>query len=327
MKNKTVLITGIGGQDGTLLTKYLLEKGYKIYGVSSSLETPLVNFKKADVDENQISRITLNEVDDLVDQIDEVYNFAAQSSVGESWKDPVKTHEINFLYFIKLVEKFVGTSTKILQASSSEIFKPSKNKINEESEKGPINPYGFSKYFAFEYSKFLREHQNLKIYNAILFNHESSLRDERFLFQKIVKHVVDYKLGRRDILKLGNVEIVRDWGSAEEYVEIMHNVVSTDNPDDYIISTGIPKSIKDIVTIAFELIDIEIEWMGEGKNVEGIDVESNETLVKVNSDIFRPNDVDFSVGDPLKLYKNLKVRPIALIEDVIENMIQSKFKA
>ncbi len=328
-KNKTALITGITGQDGSFLTRLLLEKGYEFYGLKreGSGSDNFTNFNILGIDSNSIKMLHLKEIEAIKDEIDEVYNLGAQSSVAVSWVDPVGTYESNVVQFVNLLEVFKNTKVKILQASSAEIFEPGSNGIiNEDSEISPRNPYAVSKYAAHKHVQLLRESANLFVSNAILFNHESELRPEKFVTRKITKHVAMYSKGKKQILEVGNIMAERDWGYAGEFVEGMWSILQHNKADDFIIATGQKTSVKQFIEFAFNTIDIKILWEGEDIETKGYHSETKELLVQVNSEFFRPLDQNVIVGDCSKSINELGWNAKILARDIAKMMVQFDIK-
>lgn len=303
---KKAIITGITGQDGTYLTKFLLEKNYEIYGILSGEpgKDKFVNFEKIGFDESKIKKIKLEELKEIDLENAEIYNFAGQSSVGASWNEPLITYEVNLIKYLKLLEITKGKNTKMLQASSGEMYGDVPGIINEDTPFNPQNPYAVSKLAAHYHGKLLRESNGEWITNVILFNHESPLRDDRFVLRKIVNGIKDIKEGKADKIELGNIEIERDWGFAEEYVEIMWQLMQKNNPMDVIIATGNTISLKTLISYFFKYFGLQ----------------DFESYLEINPDFIRPNDIKSIRVDVTNL-KKLGIIPMKIDENNINKLI------
>jgi len=291
---KKALILGVNGQDGQLLKGFLLGKNYLVIGVSRStqktdeLANPNYSHEIVDTTNATILRTLL-----ATALPDEIYNLAAQSHVGRSFKDPLGTMEVNAFTVMYILEELRLNDnlkkTRFFQASSGEIYGSTKGVIRrEESDKRPNNIYGISKLLAHSFLVNYRESYNMFVVNGILFNHESELRPETFVTGKILHSVKRIAQGRQDKLVLGNIEARKDWGDAKEYVECMWLSLQQARALDYIIATGKTHSVKDLVTEAFKLIDIDIVWEGEGISEKGVDLRSGNVMVEVSEMFFRP---------------------------------------
>jgi GDPmannose 4,6-dehydratase len=317
---KQALITGITGQDGTFLTKLLLEKGYQVYGVVRS-SSNFENFKILGINERNITKINFDQIRGIIDDNFEIYNFAAQSGVAVSWEKPEETFEANLTMYVNLLEQVKHKKVKILQASSAEIFEPSKEPITETSVINPKNPYAISKYAAHKYGQVLRETNKMNITNAILFNHESELRGKDFLSKKICKHVAKVSKGSKEILEVGNLDAIRDWGFAGEYVEIMHKLLENSLYDDFIIATGSSNSVKSFIEIAYNYIGINLIWKGRGIDTQAYDSLNNELKLKINPQFFRPNDSKNLIGNSSKLQDSLGFKLNSNLQSVVKRMV------
>lgn len=298
--NKAI-ITGILGQDGSYLSKLLLSKGYKIYGIDYKAnlgftnEELFRNFISLELDYKKVELINFEDIESIVEDGVEVYNFAGQSSVGESWKNPTATFKSNLDFYIELLERVKNFKVKVFQACSGEMYAPNKSKLNESSLIDPLSPYSISKYSAYKYGKILRETSGTFIVNGILFNHESKLRDSRFVTRKIIDGARSIKSGQQDYLELGNIDIFRDWGLAEDYVAVMWELMQRDEGDDIIISSGKSISLRQYIEFVFEYFDIK----------------DYEKYIKVNPEFIRKNDIKKIETDPSKLNNlGLKLSPI-----------------
>lgn len=327
---RKALITGITGQDGSFLAEFLLEKGYEVHGLlrrSSSFNTGriehlyldewvrdmhkkrLVNLHYADMtDSSSLIRI-LQEV-----RPDEVYNLAAQSHVKVSFDVPEYTAEVDATGVLRLLEavRILGmTQTcRIYQASTSELY----GKVQEIPQREttpfyPRSPYGVAKQYGFWIVKNYRESYGMYAVNGILFNHESERRGENFVTRKISLAAARIACGVQDCLYLGNLDALRDWGYAKDYIECMWLMLQQPEPEDYVIATGENHSVREFVTLAFRYADIELRWEGQGINEKGIDTKTGRTLVAVDPRFFRPAEVEQLLGDPAKARTRLGWNP------------------
>lgn len=327
---KTALITGITGQDGSYLAEFLLGKGYKVYGlVRRTSNNPLVRLgdfsKKINLiygnlrDTGALER-ALKEANP-----DEIYNLAAQSDVGISFKCPEETMEINYYGLGRLVNEAIkiNPNVKIYQASTSEMFGSTPPPQNEKSIFSPVSPYGEAKLKAHEdFVVGYREKHNLFICSGILFNHESPRRGKHFVTRKITVSLAKIKLGLQDSFELGNLEAKRDWGFAGDYVKVMWMMLQQEKPDDFVISTGETHSVRDFVNAAAYTLDMNITWEGNGldevaKNEEG------KTIIRINKDFYRPNEVNSLLGDSSKAKKVLGWEPEVKFEKLASMMAEA----
>lgn len=310
---KKALITGITGQDGSYLAQFLLSKGYKVYGITRRSST--VNYERI---REIIDKIELLQ-GDLLDQYsltnaikdsnpDEVYNLAAQSFVPTSWNQPVLTGEFTALGVTRILESIrqAKPDAKFYQASSSEMF----GKVRETPQKEttpfyPRSPYGVAKVYGHWITVNYRESYNLFACSGILFNHESPRRGLEFVTRKITNGVAKIHLKKTDHLSLGNLDAKRDWGFAGDYVEAMWMMLQKDKPDDYVVATGVTRSVKEFVKAAFLAVGIK-NW---------------EKFVRVDKKLYRPAEVDFLVGDASKARKVLGWKPKVSFESLVKMMV------
>jgi len=310
-KEPIVLITGINGQDGSYLAELLVKKGYKVFGTTRD---PAITFSlNLRHLVNYVTLLCSNyEVQQLVKIIHdvkptEIYNFAGQSYVSKSWDMVEETIFSHGVITSRLLEAILITdpSIRFLQASSSEIFTPASNEIlNERSRVSPNNPYGCSKIFAHSMVDTYRNTRGLFAVNAILFPHESPRRHANFAFMKIVRAAVSIKLGNEYQLKLGNLDVFRDWGYAPEYVDAMHRMLTSDTPEDYCLCTGKTNSVSNIVELAFGQLDLN--W---------------KLFVETSPNLIRFNEPDVVVGDATKVMKNLDWIPRENFGSVVKRAI------
>ena len=313
------LITGITGQDGAYLSELLLEKGYEVHGTirrSASINTDRIDGLISKYsDSNQLSLhysdlLDSSSITNLLNNIlpDEVYNLAAQSHVSVSFTNPIFTTQIGTLGSISILEaiRHLDKDVKFYQASSSEMFGgSSKELLNEKSLFDAKSPYGASKVFAHEITKIYRESYDLFGVNGILFNHESPMRGETFVTRKITKAVGRIHVGIQERLTLGNLDASRDWGYAKDYVKGMWQMMQYDLPDDWVLATGISKTVREFAKAAFS--SVGLNW---------------EDYIDVSEKYFRPNEVDYLLGDATKAREKLNWEPSVNFEKLVEIMVQ-----
>ena len=307
---KTALITGITGQDGSYLAEFLLDKGYDVHGITR--RASISNTGRID---HIKDKLTLHD-GDLSDsssliriiaevQPDEIYNLAAQSHVQVSFDVPEYSGDVDALGTLRILEavRILGLTkkTKVYQASTSELY----GKVEEipQSEKTPFHPYSpyaVAKQYGFWITKEYREAYRMFACNGILFNHESERRGENFVTRKITIAAGRIAEGLQDHLELGNLDSLRDWGYAKDYVECMWLIMQQDKPDDFVIATGVQHTVRDFTERAFAANGISIRWEGKGLDEKGYDEKTGKMLVCVNPAWFRPTDVDNLLGDPTK---------------------------
>jgi GDPmannose 4,6-dehydratase len=317
MHKKVALITGINGQDGSYLAELLLEKGYEVHGT----------LKRNSVSENQTSRLDevfdklklhysdLTDLSSLIRVIseikpNEVYNLAAQSHVRISFDQPIYTANVTGIGTLNILEavKLVDPNIKIYQASSSEMFG---NSIDEDgfqregTPMNPVSPYGCAKVFSYNICRNYRNAYGMKIWNGILFNHESPRRGTNFVTNKVVKAAVRISLGLQDKLKIGNLSATRDWGHAKDYVYAMWLMLQSDKPDDYVCATGVSHSVKDLCEYVFNSLGLNY-----------LD------YIVVDEKHFRPEELENLKGDPSKIRKELHWQPSYTFETMLDEMIE-----
>lgn len=318
---KTALITGITGQDGSYLAEFLLEKGYAVHGITR--RASISNTARIDhlIRENCI---TLHDGDltdsssiiRIISEVrpDEIYNLAAQSHVQVSFDVPEYSGDVDALGTLRILEALrilhMETTCRVYQASTSELYgKVEECPQNEETPFHPYSPYAVAKQYGFWITREYREAYKMYACNGILFNHESERRGENFVTRKITLAAGRIACGLQDHLELGNLDSLRDWGYAKDYVECMWLMLQQEEPDDFVIATGVQHTVRDFTTLAFKHNGIDLEWKGQGMDEKGYDKQSGKMLVSVNEAWFRPTDVVNLWGDPTKAKTKLKWNP------------------
>ena len=332
------IVTGITGQDGAYLAELLLGKGYKVYGTYR--RTSSVNFWR--IEELGIAQhpnLTLVEYDltdlsasiHLLQQTEatEVYNLAAQSFVGVSFEQPITTAEITGLGPVNLLEaiRIVNPKIRFYQASTSEMFGlvqavPQK----EDTPFYPRSPYGVAKLYAHWMTVNYRESYNIFASSGILFNHESPLRGQEFVTRKITDSVAKIKLGKLDVLELGNMDAKRDWGYAKEYVEGMWRILQAEKPDTFVLATNRTETVRDFVSMAFKAAGFTLRFEGKDEEEVGIDTATGKTLVRVNPKFFRPAEVDLLIGNPARAKEILGWEPKTSLEQLCQLMVEADLR-
>ena len=334
---KTALITGITGQDGSILADYLLKKKYKIIGIkrrSSSFNTERIDhlYRKGILNVSYFPYYgDLTDSTNLVRIIqetkpDEIYNLGAQSHVKTSFETPEYTANVDGLGTLRLLEAIrllkMEKKIKFYQASTSEIFGNTKIPQNEKTAFNPASPYAISKLFSYWTVINYRNAYNIFAVNGILFNHEGERRGATFVTRKISRAVAEYHSGKKEILYLGNLNAKRDWGSAKDYVKTMWLMLQKKTPSDYVVATGISKSVRDFVQEAYKYINVEIIWTGKGINEVGIDNKTKKILIKIDPYYFRPTEVNELRGDARKARRELKWKPKISFKKLVHEMVQ-----
>ena len=335
MKEKKVaLITGVTGQDGSYLAEFLLEKGYEVHGTirRSSVDfreriahlegKPDFHLHYADLGDSMSILGVIGKV-----RPDEIYNLAAQSHVQVSFDSPEFTADVDAVGVLRVLEavRQLGLTEKcrIYQASTSELYgKVEEVPQNENTPFHPYSPYAVAKQYGFWIVKEYREAYNMFCCSGILFNHESERRGETFVTRKITLAAARIAQGKQDCLYLGNLDSLRDWGYAKDYVECMWLILQHDTPEDFVIATGVQHKVREFATLAFQYAGIELRWEGEGINEKGIDVKTGKTVVAVSEDFYRPTDVVNLWGDPTKAKKELGWNPqTTSFEELVHIMV------
>ncbi|MCL4472145.1 MAG: GDP-mannose 4,6-dehydratase [Sulfuricella sp.] len=353
--NKKALITGITGQDGAYLAEFLLNKGYEVHGIKR--RTSLFNTDRIDhlyQDPHETGRRFILHHGDLTDssslirivqqvQPDEIYNLAAQSHVAVSFEEPEYTANSDALGTLRVLEaiRILGleNKTRFYQASTSELF----GKVQEIPQKEttpfyPRSPYAVAKLYAYWITVNYREAYGLYACNGILFNHESPVRGETFVTRKITRALARIKLGLQDCLFLGNMDAKRDWGHAQDYVEMQWLMLQQEQPEDFVIATGLQYSVRDFVDAAATELGMKIRWEGQGMDEKGFWVspsplvgegrgEGERVIVQVDPRYFRPTEVETLLGDPAKAKQKLGWTPKITFEELVAEMVREDLKS
>jgi GDPmannose 4,6-dehydratase len=337
---KKALITGITGQDGAYLAEFLLAKGYEVHGIkrrASQFNTNRIDHLYEDP--HKPGRRMILHYGDLSDasnlirilqevQPDEVYNLAAQSHVQVSFETPEYTADVDALGTLRILEgiRLLGLEKKsrFYQASTSELY----GKVQEvpQTERTPFyprSPYACAKLYAYWITVNYREAYGIYACNGILFNHESPIRGETFVTRKITRALARIYTGLQECLYIGNLDALRDWGHAKDYVHMQWLMLQQDAPDDYVIATGEQHSVREFIELTARELGIAIQWEGQGVDERGINAANGKTIVAVDPHYFRPTEVDTLLGDPAKAKSNLGWEPRISFEALVQEMVQS----
>lgn len=333
-KNKKAFITGIGGQDGYFLSQLLLEKGYDVYGlIRKNKKKQLGTLELLKKEQKAKIKIIWG---DIIDsnfikktiksfKFDEIYHFAAISSVAFSFENPQHTFDVNIggtLNIIESIRKY-SPKSKFYFAATSELFGDTKYCPQDENTSfSPASPYAISKLAGFWTTRTYRESYNLFMVNGILFNHESEIRGPEFVTRKITLGVAEIKKGLCDYIELGNLDAKRDWGYAKDYVKGMWMMMQQKNSEDFILATGENHTIREFVELAFKAVKVDICWKGHGLNEVGKDKKTGKILVKINPEYFRPNEINNIRGNYSKAKKKLKWEPKVKLQQLIKIMVK-----
>jgi len=354
---KTALITGVTGQDGSYLAELLLEKGYMVHGIkrrASSFNTQRIDHLYMDQHEQNVNfKLHYGDLTDSTNiiriiqevQPDEIYNLGAMSHVKVSFDSPEYVANVDGIGTLRILEavRILGLEkkTRIYQASTSELYgglpenKNEQGFYDENSPFYPRSPYGVAKIYGFWITKNYREAYNIYACNGILFNHESPRRGETFVTRKITMATAAIALGKQDCLYLGNMNALRDWGHAKDYVEAMWRILQQDVAEDYVIATGVTTSVRDFVRYAFEEIGVELAFEGNGENEvakvvacnnPAYQLEIGKIVVKVDPNYYRPTEVDLLLGDPTKSKIKLGWEPKYDLQALVKEMVVSDLK-
>jgi GDPmannose 4,6-dehydratase len=342
MSKKVALITGITGQDGALLAELLLGKGYIVHGIKR--RSSMFNTRRVDhiyQDPHVSERNFVLHYGDLSDtssiyrllqlcQPDEIYNLGAMSHVAVSFEMPEYTADVNGLGVLRLLDAIrsqgMEKKTRFYQASTSELFGQVREVPQRETTPfHPRSPYAVSKLFAYWITVNYREAYGMYACNGILFNHESPQRGETFVTRKITRALTRIKLGLQDCLYLGNLSAKRDWGHARDYVEMQWLMLQQDQPEDYVIATGVQYSVRDFVNAAAAALDMRIDWTGQGVDEQGLDA-SGKAIVRVDPRYFRPAEVETLLGDASQAREKLGWVPKISFADMVAEMVAEDLK-
>lgn len=339
---KVALITGITGQDGSYLTELLLEKGYEVHGIirrHSMISTTRIDYL---FENPMIGNVSLflhygdlidsSNLNRLIEKIrpDEIYNLAAQSHVAVSFEVPEYTAEASGVGTLRLLDAIreSGRKCKFYQASTSELFGglPGTAPQNEQTPFYPKSPYGAAKLYSYWITVNYREAYDLFACNGILFNHESPRRGETFVTRKITRAVAGIVAGKQEKLSLGNMDAMRDWGFAGDYVEGMWRMLQQNQPGDYVLATNETYSVREFVEASFAEVGISLEWKGTGIDEKGYDLSTGRLLVDVNPRFYRPAEVELLWGDPTKAEKELGWRRKVNFRELVHMMVDHDMK-
>ena len=338
--SKVALITGVTGQDGAYLAEFLLKKGYIVHGIkrrASSFNTDRIDHLYQDPHVKEQNFIL--HYGDLTDSMnlvriiqetrpDEIYNLGAQSHVAVSFESPEYTADAVGMGALRILEAIriagLEKKTKYYQASTSELYGMVQEIPQTETTPFyPRSPYAVAKLYAYWITVNYREAYGMYACNGILFNHESPIRGETFVTRKITRAFARIKLDLQDKVYLGNLDAKRDWGHAKDYVEMQWLMLQQDNPEDFVIATGVQYSVRDFVNKAAKAVDIEMEWKGEGVDEKGYDKATGKCLVEVDKRYFRPTEVETLLGDPTNAKEKLGWVPKITLEEMVKEMVDN----
>ena len=332
---KSALITGITGQDGSYLAELLLDKGYEVHGIVRRTSVrndqriahiaDRLNLHFGDMSDGTSLREAV-----AASKPDEVYNLAAQSHVGVSFKKPEITFDIGGAGVLRLLEavRHHAPQARVYQASTSEIYGlPDTAPQNEDTLFAPCSPYGVAKLAAYWLIHTYRDGYSIHGSNGILFNHESPRRGDNFVTRKITIAMANIAKGKQEFLGIGNLESKRDWGYAKDYVEAQWLILQQDEPDDYVIATGKAYSVREFIENASRVAGFDLAWEGEGMDEVGRDRKSGKVIVKIDKDFYRPTDPMCLLGDPTKSKKKLGWSPRTSFEELVELMVKADLDA
>ena len=338
------LITGVSGQDGSLLAEFLLAKGYEVHGLkrrASSFNTDRIDHLYQDPHESGVKMFLhygdMTDATNLIRVIqevqpDEIYNLAAQSHVQVSFETPEYTANADALGTLRVLEAVrilkLQDRTRIYQASSSEMFgKVAEVPQSETTSFYPRSPYAAAKVYGYWITVNYREAYGLHASNGILFNHESPVRGETFVTRKITRALARIKVGLQEKLYIGNLDSLRDWGHARDYVEAMWLMLQQDEPDDYVIATGEQHSVREFIEASAKRLDMNVDWAGQGADEVGIDSSSGREIVAVDKKYFRPTEVETLLGDPSKAHERLGWKSRTTFSSLIDEMVAADYEA
>lgn len=336
--NNNAIITGITGQDGAYLAALLLANGYTVYGTYR--RTSSVNFWRIEelgIDAHPKLHLIEFDLTDLgsafrlleTSQATEVYNLAAQSFVGVSFDQPYTTAQITGMGALNLLEaiRIVNPKIRFYQASTSEMFgKVQAVPQMEDTPFYPRSPYGVAKLYAHWMTVNYRESYGIFGSSGILFNHESPLRGREFVTRKITDGMAKIRLGKLDMLELGNLDAKRDWGYAKEYVEGMWRMLQVDEPDTFVLATNRTETVRDFVSMAAKAAGFMLEWQGKAEQERGIDATTGKVIVAINPKFYRPAEVDLLIGNPAKAKAKLGWEPTTTLEQLCAMMVEADLR-
>lgn len=335
---KRAIVTGITGQDGAYLADLLLRQGYVVYGTYR--RTSSVNFWRLEelgVQNNANLHLIEYDLTDLGSSValvqkvqpDEIYNLAAQSFVGVSFDQPSTTAQITGIGALNLLEaiRLVNSKIRFYQASTSEMF----GKVQaipqvEDTPFYPRSPYGVAKLYAHWMTVNYRESYGIFGSSGILFNHESPLRGREFVTRKITDSVAKIKLGKLDVMELGNLDAKRDWGFAKEYVDGMWRMLQADEPDTFVLATNRTETVRDFVRMAFKGAGISVDFTGAAENETAVDIATGKTVMRVNPKFYRPAEVELLIGNPAKAKAKLGWEPQTTLEQLCQMMVEADLR-
>ncbi|MDM0017561.1 GDP-mannose 4,6-dehydratase [Variovorax saccharolyticus] len=337
MKRRAI-VTGITGQDGAYLAQLLLSKGYTVYGTFR--RTSSVNFWRIEelgIQNNPDLKLTEHDMTDLGSSLslitnaepDEVYNLAAQSFVGVSFDQPTTTAQITAMGALNLLEaiRLENPKIKFYQASTSEMFGKVQAVPQVESTPFyPRSPYGVAKLYAHWMTVNYRESYGIFGSSGILFNHESPLRGREFVTRKITDGVAKIKLGKLEVLQLGNLDAKRDWGFAKEYVEGMWKMLQIDEPDTFVLATNRTETVREFVRMAFKGAGVTVDFRGTGENESAVDTATGKTVLTINPKYYRPAEVELLIGNPAKAKEKLGWEPTTKLEQLCQMMVEADLR-
>ena len=335
---KTAFITGVTGQDGAYLAELLLGENYKVFGAYR--RTSSVSFWRIEelgIEKHPNLHLVEYDLTDLsssvrlleISKATEVYNLAAQSFVGVSFDQPVTTAQITGVGAVNLLEaiRIVNPAIRFYQASTSEMF--GKVQAVPQSESTPFyprSPYGVAKLYAHWMTINYRESYNIFGSSGILFNHESPLRGREFVTRKITDSIAKIRLGKLDVLELGNMDAKRDWGYAKEYVDGMWRMLQAEKPDTYVLATNRTETVRDFVSMAARGAGYELAWQGSGEQEVAVDCKTGKTLVRVNPKFYRPAEVELLIGNADKARRELGWEPKTTLEELCQMMVEADIR-
>ena len=338
--SKVALITGITGQDGSYLAELLLNLGYEVHGIrrrSSSFNSGRIehlinngslstdNLHYADLSDSSALFKVIMQVEP-----DHIYHLAAQSHVGVSFENPEYTGNVDGIGTLRVLEVIRSINEpglRFYQASTSELYgRNIQTPQSETTEFQPCSPYAHAKAFAYGMTKLYRDAYGLFTSNGILFNHESPRRGETFVSRKITRHVARNYRGSKEVLNLGNLNSVRDWGHAKDYVRGMHLILKHDTPDDFVLATGVGHTVRDFADLAFAATKVNLRWEGEGMNECAFDAKTGVELIRVNPSYFRPSEVPILIGDASKAKNLISWQAEISFEMLVQEMVSADIR-